>query len=150
MGLSCLVYVLNKTISDGKKIPKWKARSTRMKYIGLSPKHASSVPVVLNPSTDTLTAQCHVVFDDWFATVPATPGEFPDFNSDEWAKMFGDSSYQYPLDYDSLAQLQEEDLDADDSATAERADAHRNLPLSYMKPLAVPSPPRCRGRVFPL
>ena len=96
----CPVYVLNKTISDGKKIPKWQPRSTRMKYMGLSPKHASSVPLVLNPTTGSLTAQFHAVFDDWFATVGASADQLPDLNSDEWAKMFGESTYQYPLDDD--------------------------------------------------
>ena len=81
--------MLNKTISDGKKIPKWQPRSTRMKYMGLSPKHASSVPLVLNPTTGSLTAQFHAVFDDWFATVSASADQLPDLNSDEWAKMFG-------------------------------------------------------------
>ena len=40
----CPVYVLNKTISDGKKIPKWEPRSTRMKYMGLSPKNWLGAP----------------------------------------------------------------------------------------------------------
>ena len=64
--LGCPIYVLNKTISDGKKIPKWEPRSIRMKYMGLSPKHAISVPLVLNTTTGSLSAQFHAVFDDWF------------------------------------------------------------------------------------
>ena len=107
------VYVLNKTISDGMKIPKWQPRSSRMKYMGLSPKYASSVPFVLNPATGSITAQFHVVFDDWFATITADANQLPDFNSDEWAKMFGDSTYQYPLDDDDLAQLQERSAEDD-------------------------------------
>ena len=138
----CPVYVLNKTISDGKKIPKWQPRSTRMMYVGFSPKHASSVPLVLNPSTGTITAQFHVVFDDWFATVTATPDQLPNFNSDEWAKMFGDSSYQYPLDDDTLAQLQEETANDDRTTNdaASRADTHRDLPSNVVHPLAPPPP----------
>ena len=60
-----------------------------MQYMGLSPKHASSVPLVLNPTPSSLTAQFHAVFDDWFATVSASAEKLPDLNSDEWAKMFG-------------------------------------------------------------
>ena len=103
----------------------------------MSPKHASSVPLVLNPFTGTITAQFHAVFDDWFATVSATPGQLPNFDSDDWAKVFGDSAYQYPLDDDDLAQLQAEASahDRDASAAASRADSHRELPSDYVKPL---------------
>ena len=140
----CPVYVLNKTISDGKKIPKWQPRSDRMQYMGLSPKHASSVPLVLNPSTGAMTGQFHVVFDDWFATVSTSVDQLPDFNSDEWVKMFGDSTYQYPLDDDDLAQLQRESADPDGSAAtaASKADAHRNLPGNTVKQLPVAPPPQ--------
>ena len=58
--------------------------------------------MVLNPETGFITAQFNVVFDDWFATVAASVEDFPDFNSDAWAKMFGDSLHQYILDDDDL------------------------------------------------
>ena len=138
----CPVYVLNKTISDGKKIPKWQPRSTRMKYMGLSPKHASSVPLVLNPSTGYLSPQFHAVFDNWFATVSATADQLPDFTSNEWAKMFGESSYQYPLDDDDLAELQSStaDMDQADATAAARSDAHRQYDPTLVKPLAPINP----------
>jgi len=44
----CPVYVLNKTIADGKKIPCWEPRSNRGVYMGRSPEHAGNVPLVLN------------------------------------------------------------------------------------------------------
>ena len=132
--------MLNKTISDGKKIPKWQPRSSRMKYIGLSAQHASSFPLVLNPSTGFMTAQYHVVFDDWFATVSATPDQLPDFNSDEWAKMFGDSSYQYPLADDELARLQATNASDDDVAAAD-VDHHRNSLDHQVTSLPVVPPP---------
>ena len=139
----CPVYVLNKTISDGKKIPKWEPRSTRMKYMGLSPKHASSVPLVLNPTTGSLLAQFHAVFDDWFATISATVDQLPDLNSDEWAKMFGDSAYQYPLDDEELAKLQaaSADVDRDEETAASRAEEHRLYNSLIGKPLPIPLPP---------
>ena len=43
-----------------------------------------------------LTAQWNVVFDDWFSTVTSQPDNLPDFNADEWAKMFGTSTYYIP------------------------------------------------------
>jgi hypothetical protein len=63
-------------------------------------KHASTVPIVLNPETGAITAQFHVVFDDWFATVTSMENELPDLNLDEWKNMFGESTYQHPLDDD--------------------------------------------------
>ena len=44
-----------------------------------------------------------MVVDDWFATVSATNKQVPDFTSDEWAKLFGESTYQYLPDEDSPA-----------------------------------------------
>jgi hypothetical protein len=61
--------------------------------MGVSSNHASSVPLVLNVSTGSITPQFHIVFDDWFATVSNSDGESPDFTSDEWNKMFGESRF---------------------------------------------------------
>ena len=83
----CPVYVLEKAISDGKKIPRWKPRSTRCVNMGLSKKHASTVPMVLNPETGYITPQFHIVFDDWFATVATNVDALPDFNSNRWARL---------------------------------------------------------------
>ena len=85
------VYVLNKTIADGKKIPRWQPCSERTIYMGPSPIHTSSVPLVLRPSSGAITPQFHVVFDDWFATIATSQEEIPDFNTDTWARSFGDS-----------------------------------------------------------
>ena len=65
-------YVLNKTIQDGKKLPRWKPRSQRCMFVGFSQQHALTAPLVLNLDTGTISPQYHVVFDDWFATVAAT------------------------------------------------------------------------------
>jgi hypothetical protein len=103
----CPIYVLDKTLADGKKIPKWESRSSRCMYVGMSPNHASSVPLVLNLSTGSITPQFHVVFDDWFATVSTDKDDLPDFHSDSWMKMFGESAYQYVLDDDDSPHLEE-------------------------------------------
>lgn len=113
----CPVYVLDKTIADGKKLPRWKPRSRRSIAMGLSSKHSSTVPLVLNPDTGAITPAFHVVFDDWFATVSSSADTLPDFNSDEWAKMFGESTFQYPFDEKDmqelvdLQQLKEDEMD---------------------------------------
>ncbi|KAI2509754.1 hypothetical protein MHU86_4607 [Fragilaria crotonensis] len=96
----CPVYALEKTIADGKKLPRWKPRSIRCVNMGLSKKHASTVPLVLNPETGYITPQYHIVFDDWFATVATNVDALPDFNTTRWARLFGDSRYQFPFDDD--------------------------------------------------
>ena len=60
--------------------------------MGLSPDHASTVPLVLNLDTGAITPQFHVVFDDWFTIVTTSVDDLPDFNSTAWSKMFGDSN----------------------------------------------------------
>ena len=56
--------------SDPKGVPKWEPRARVGIYLGRSPAHASTVALVLNPKTDLVSPQCHVVFDDDFTTVP--------------------------------------------------------------------------------
>ncbi|KAI2491142.1 hypothetical protein MHU86_23428 [Fragilaria crotonensis] len=111
----CPVYVLHKTIADGKKLPRWAPRSVRCVNMGFSAKHASTVPLVLNPATGYITAQFHVVFDDWFSTISSNIDNLPNFNSDAWAKLFGESSYQYPFDDDDATDIQ---IDADPASDA--------------------------------
>jgi hypothetical protein len=47
----CPVYVLDPTLQDGKKLPKWHARARRGLYVGVSPEHFSTVGRVLNTET---------------------------------------------------------------------------------------------------
>ena len=108
----CPVYVIDKSLADGKKIPHWKPRSQRMVNMGHSPKHASTVPLVLNPATGAISAQFNVVFDDYFSTVAAGTDQLPDFNSPEWSNMFGSSTFQYPYDAEDLAAMDGSDSSA--------------------------------------
>ena len=66
--------------------------------MGHSLNHASTVPLVLNPNTGYFQTPFNVVFDDWFATIASDHTDLPDFNSPKWAKVFGDSKFQYTLD----------------------------------------------------
>ena len=92
----------------GKKLPRWKPRTTRCVNMGLSPLHATSVPLVLNPDTGAITPQFHVVFDNWFTTVASSFDQLPYFNSTEWRDMFGDYTFFYPYDDDDLQHLTDE------------------------------------------
>eukprot|EP00804_Cyclotella_cryptica_P029262 CCRYP_011688-RA/>CCRYP_011688-RA protein AED:0.41 eAED:0.29 QI:0/0/0/1/1/1/2/0/509 len=67
----CPVYVLDPCLHDGKKIPKWDSRARQGIFVGFSPRHSSLVPLVLNPRTQHISPQFHVIFDDIFTTVPS-------------------------------------------------------------------------------
>jgi hypothetical protein len=64
----CPIYVLEPTLRQNHKIPRWKPRSRVGIYLGFSPNHASSVPLVLSTTTGLVSPQYHVVFDDNFTT----------------------------------------------------------------------------------
>jgi hypothetical protein len=68
--------------------------------MGLSDRHSSTVPLVLNPESGVISPQFHVVVDEWFTTIPATPNTAPDFTTETWQKMFGESRYQFAWDDD--------------------------------------------------
>jgi hypothetical protein len=150
----CPVYVLDTTLSNGHKIPRWQNRSTRCIFVGMSDSHASSVPLVLNPVTGAITAQYHVVFDDWFATVVSDPSTFPAFFTPAWQKLFGDSAYQYiPTDDNEDADDIEYDLDGSilqrEGRVRAAAEAHRPIEPLPLPPLPETEPPPLHVRVRP-
>jgi hypothetical protein len=65
----CPVYVLDPTLANGSKLPRWQPKSRLGIFVGMSTFHSSDVPLVLNLQTGYITAQFHVVFDDLFSTV---------------------------------------------------------------------------------
>ena len=147
----CPVYVLDKKISDGRKLPRWKPRSHRCMFMGLSPNHASSVPLVLNPSTGAITPQFHVVFDDWFETIATDPTNLPDFQSPEWSRLFGDSTFQFLPDDDDDTGGNHEAPTTVDTAAATTNLQHQQQIFRSMEstaptqplpgPLPTPAPP---------
>ena len=84
--------------------------------MGLSPDHASTVPLVLNLDTGAITPQFHVFFDDWFTTVTTSVDDLPVFNSTAWSKMSGDSEYQFIRDQDDT-QVDPEDFMTSEAIT---------------------------------
>jgi hypothetical protein len=150
----CPVYVLDKTISDGKKLPRWKPRSSRQVYVGLSDKHAATVPLCLNLQTGAITPQFHVVFDEEFSTVSSKPEDLPDFGSPQWNELFGSSHYQYVLDSEDEAEQELLDLTAAEdppparqSDVAAAFDRHRpaeslpTMPPPLTQPMSELTPP---------
>ena len=128
----CPVYVLDSKVSGGMKLPRWSPRSVRCINVGFSTNHASTVPLVLNPTTGYITAQFHIVFDDWFATIATDVDAFPDFMSDRWYRMFGDSHYQYPFDEDDLSTERDQLCDDRGTIEHERGDTIRSTVATAM------------------
>jgi hypothetical protein len=73
----CPVYVLDPRSQDGHKIPKWDPRSRRGQFVGVSPLHTSHVGLVRHLSTNNISPQFHVVYDDYFEAVHADEHEAP-------------------------------------------------------------------------
>ena len=94
----CPVYVLDAKLQDGKKIPKWDSRARQGIFVGFSTEHSTTVPLILNPKTQHISPQYHVIFDDDFSTVPAISTEL--FRNQEFERLFGLSRERYidPLD----------------------------------------------------
>ena len=144
----CPVYVLDKRTADGIKIPKWAPRSNRYIYMGVSDKHSSTVPLVLNPESGVISPQFHVVVDEWFATIGTTPGEIPDFSKEEWTKMFGENAHHYLWDEEE----QQDDLPPPQLESVERREQRIVTALEQGRPpvpLPVPDPPTATEIVSP-
>lgn len=123
------VYILNPKMQDGHTIPKFDPRSRRGVFLGLSKRHASSVPVVLNLETNRISAQFHVVVDDWFATVSNVVGEEESVDPESWANIFASSRFQVIFDEDDPIDLDDEWLSQDElqSRIEERSRMIRNV-----------------------
>lgn len=86
----CPVQVLEPKLKDGQKIPKWQPRARRGQYMGKSTLHASTVGMVRNLQTGTITPQFHTVFDDFFETVHSSSDEEPT----SWPELFKERRFQ--------------------------------------------------------
>jgi hypothetical protein len=153
----CPVYVLEKAMHDGKKLPRWKPRSHRTMNMGLSANHASTVPLVLNLNTGYINSQFNIVFDDWFATVAASAEALPDLNSPEWADMFGNSTFSFNFDDDEDASQDvvepnpdlPEALERSHHAVSQAMEKHRPVtPLPVLPPAESTVPVRRRAPII--
>jgi Zinc knuckle len=139
--LFCPAYALDKSIADGHKLPRWNPRSERYIFVGFSDKRTSTVPLLLNPRTGAIVTNYHVVFDDWFTTVSSDPSRLPDFGTDEWERLFGDSAFQFVLDESDVELLA---LAEEDNADAVLAGSHvaRSTSIESAMARATQPPPR--------
>jgi hypothetical protein len=68
----CPTYQLNHSLQGGKSRPKWEQRLEPVVYLGRSPKHTSSIAMVLDLTTAHVSPQFHLKVDDLFETVSPT------------------------------------------------------------------------------
>jgi hypothetical protein len=84
----CPTYVLDPTLQDGKKLPRWEPRSKLGQFLGRSKVHAGSVGLIKNTATGNISSQFHVVFDEHFTTLPVNNIPTSDSIPDEWKDLF--------------------------------------------------------------
>jgi len=82
----CPVYVLDATLQDGHKIPKWAPRARLGIFLGFSTLHSSQVPIVMNVDTGKISPQFHVIFDDKFETVVSITSDI--LLDEQWKSIF--------------------------------------------------------------
>jgi hypothetical protein len=107
-------YVLDPKLQDGHKLPKSKPRSRRAIFLGLSKRHAATIPLVLNCQTSAISAQFHVIFDDWFTTVVSTTAD-DDSVPEWWSNLFA-TKFRYQFDDGNPATLDSSWLGAQEVA----------------------------------
>jgi hypothetical protein len=136
------------------KIPRWKPRSIVGVYLGFSPDHASSVPLVLSTTTGLVSPQYHVVFDDNFTTTTSfknnqLPTNWNDlFNST--ATVYVDEDFSSTTLYDSsffdTPSFQRESIQPSSSQSSQpqreassQSVTFSSEPPTIIEPIATPS-----------
>ena len=93
----CPVYVLSKDIQDGKKARKWTDRTRIGVNLGPSPRHASSVSLILNIHTGLVSPQFHCQYDDLFESTTGNQAQF--MPKSQWQFLCG---FSHEGDHDLL------------------------------------------------
>jgi hypothetical protein len=88
----CPIFVLDPTLQQGHKIPRWRPHSRIGIYLGFSPEHASSVPLVLSITSGLVSPQFHVVYDDYFTTTKCLQTNVLPSN---WSSLLDSSKHIY-------------------------------------------------------
>jgi hypothetical protein len=121
----CPVYVLTPKLKDGQKIPKWEPRSRRGQFVGHSPMHASTVGLIRNLQTGSITPQFHLVYDDYFETVHSRDDQEPE----SWNELLRFNRFQTDFDADVNPNLPDEWLNPIElqERNAQRQEARENI-----------------------
>lgn len=128
----CPGYVLSPTLQDGKKIPKWAPKARRGQFLGFSRQHSSTIGLMRNLETGSISPQFHIVFDELYTTVHS----IEDGQDDTWIELFVSERDYYGPDEDELEPDDDAfpDIDPEWLPIAE-------LPPELMAPLPAAEPP---------
>ena len=105
------MYVLDPKIQDGKKLPRWEPKSRRGQFLGMSRRHASTIGLVRNLRTGSISPQFHVVYDEWFTTLPSAVRVDDLQAPDDWIDLLTYSRDRFVTDNGTVPPLSEEWLD---------------------------------------
>ena len=79
------IFVLEPRFQQGQKILKWEPRSHMGIYLGNSPFHTQTVPLILNLWSGLVSPQYHVIYEDQFtSTTSMKTNKLPD----NWKELF--------------------------------------------------------------
>ena len=135
----CPVYVLDPRLKDGKKIPKWEPRSRRGQYMGASPLHASTVGLIRNLQTGSITPQFHAVYDNFFETVHSDGADPPD----NWEDLLVFNRFRSAIDDEDAPELSDEWLTPEElHDRKQQAVERRPLPANLVDHEGPPSQQR--------
>eukprot|EP00957_Ditylum_brightwellii_P194973 14855143-Ditylum_brightwellii.AAC.1 len=88
----CLVYVLQPSLHEGKKIPKWLPQCSRGQFLDFSPLHLTQVALVHHLQMGSITPQWNVTFENTFLTVvspfTAPPSHWADLTQNCGVKYY--------------------------------------------------------------
>ena len=124
----CPVYVLDPRLQDGFKVPRWEPRSRRGIYMGVSPLHASTVGLILNPNTNRTSPQFHCVYDDYFETVHSNDNNTVPPN---WEDLVINNRFRNDIDDEDVEDTWENpptSVSTDLPTAPPVTDHHRNIP----------------------
>ena len=146
----CPAYVLDLTLQQGKKLPRWQPQSRRGIFVGLSGHHSSDVPLILNLTTGSISPQFHVVFDDTFSTVMSVTSEEepPKF----WNDLCLELTHQVPLEKDVSVHLPDDWLTPDEVEEKRRAIARADKirPTYQHRPSTITQHPDIVSDITPI
>ena len=134
----CPVYVLDPKMQNFSMMPKFTPRSRRGIFVGFSRRHSSTVPLVLNLQTLTITPQYHIVFDDWFSSVSSFPNTEIDMET-LFSNLFDDSRFKYTFDEKDDVRLHNDWNEATTEQTNQREETRQYTPTNDTETILTPS-----------
>jgi hypothetical protein len=105
----CPSFVLDASLADGKKIPKFRSRSKVGQFCGFSDQHSSVVGLIRNLSTGSITPQYHCVYDEKFQAVAGLSTSEDDENLELYVQRLWKHLFETPYATDWYAENEVED-----------------------------------------